>query len=163
MNKRFLPLLALLALAPRGALAQGTAPAAPAATATAADSAAIRAAALDYIQGWYTGDAARMQRAVHPELSKRVMIRDPRGETWLSNSSADALVHSTRLGFGKDTPPDRQRADLQILAIDGDMATARLISAKLIDYMHLVRWNGEWKIVNVLWDYQPGARPTPRP
>lgn len=37
------------------------------------DSAAIRQTALDYIQGWYTGDAARMQRAVHPELAKRVL------------------------------------------------------------------------------------------
>ncbi|HEX6315687.1 MAG TPA: nuclear transport factor 2 family protein, partial [Gemmatimonadaceae bacterium] len=38
---------------------------------TAADSAAIRAAALDYIEGWYEGNAERMERALHPELAKR--------------------------------------------------------------------------------------------
>ncbi len=24
-----------------------------------------------------------------------------------------------------------------------------------IDYLHLARWNGEWKIVNVLWELKP--------
>lgn len=42
----------------------------------AIDSAAIRATALDYIDGWYTGDAARMERALHPELVKRIVMTD---------------------------------------------------------------------------------------
>src|SRR5262249_46471729 len=33
--------------------------------------AAIKQTALDYIEGWYEGDAERMERAVHPELAKR--------------------------------------------------------------------------------------------
>ena len=37
--------------------------AAPAAAQSAADSAAIRATALDYIEGWYEGNADRMARA----------------------------------------------------------------------------------------------------
>ncbi len=36
---------------------------------TSADSAAIRQAALDYIEGWYEGNAERMERALHPDLS----------------------------------------------------------------------------------------------
>src|SRR5688572_3399053 len=31
-----------------------------------ADQAAIRSIALDYIEGWYAGDAARMESALHP-------------------------------------------------------------------------------------------------
>ena len=38
---------------------------------------AIRGTALDYIDGYYSGDAARMQRAVHPELAKRIVKVDP--------------------------------------------------------------------------------------
>jgi hypothetical protein len=45
---------------------------------TAADSAGIKQTALDYIDGWYTGDAARMERAVHPELAKRNVTTDDR-------------------------------------------------------------------------------------
>lgn len=48
----------------------------PAAAQTAADSSAIRATALDYVEGWYTGDAERMTRAVHPELVKRIVVTD---------------------------------------------------------------------------------------
>jgi len=25
---------------------------------------------MDYIEGWYAGDAARMEKALHPELAK---------------------------------------------------------------------------------------------
>src|SRR5688572_9052158 len=39
----------------------------------APDSAAIRAAALDYIEGWYEGNTERMERALHPELAKRIV------------------------------------------------------------------------------------------
>ncbi|PYS59909.1 MAG: hypothetical protein DMF76_15225, partial [Acidobacteria bacterium] len=37
------------------------------------ESAAITRTALDYIEGWYAGDAARMERALHPELAKRMI------------------------------------------------------------------------------------------
>ncbi|HLL47367.1 MAG TPA: nuclear transport factor 2 family protein [Longimicrobiaceae bacterium] len=128
---------------------------------TAADSAAVRRAALDYIEGWYGGDAARMQRAVHPDLAKRIVRRDAQGESWMSATTADGLVHSTRLGHGRDVPPERQQKDATILTMDGDMASVRLVSTKLVDYMHLARWNGEWRIVNVLWDFRPEHRPKP--
>lgn len=148
--RKLLPVLALLLASPAALRAQ-----------TAADSAAVRRAALDYIEGWYGGDPARMQRAVHPELAKRIVYRDAQGRSRLSPTSADALVHATRLGTGKDVPPERQQKNVRILTMDGDMASVRLVSTKLVDYMHLARWNGEWKIVNVLWDFRPGFRPKP--
>src|SRR6516225_3501981 len=42
------------------------------------DNAAITKTALDYIEGWYTGDAVRMERALHPELAKRMISTDPK-------------------------------------------------------------------------------------
>jgi ribosomal protein L31 len=143
-------LAAALLLLPAAARAQ--APAAAPAPSPAADSAAIRRAALDYIEGWFTGDGDRMHRAVHPELAKRAVVRDRQdGSSWLSNSTADAMVHATRAKAGTDVPPDRREARVDILDLFGDIATVRLTSTKLVDYMHLARWNGEWKIVNVLW------------
>ena len=41
------------------------------------DRAAIEACVRDYIEGWYTGDAARMDRALHPELAKRGVLQSP--------------------------------------------------------------------------------------
>ena len=39
--------------------------------AIAAEEAAVVAVALDYFEGWFEGDTARMDRALHPELAKR--------------------------------------------------------------------------------------------
>ena len=44
---------------------------APALDTSAADLEAIESVALDYIDGYYTGDGDRMKRALHPELAKR--------------------------------------------------------------------------------------------
>lgn len=48
----------------------------PAAAQTGADSAAVRASALDYAEGWYEGSSERMARALHPELVKRIVVWD---------------------------------------------------------------------------------------
>jgi len=42
-----------------------------------ADTEAITRTALDYGEGWYAGDAARMERSLHPDLAKRVVSPDP--------------------------------------------------------------------------------------
>ena len=32
---------------------------------------AVRSVVMDYVEGWFEGDAGRMKRALHPELVKR--------------------------------------------------------------------------------------------
>lgn len=130
--------------------------AAPTQAQTAADSAAIRAAALDYIEGWYTGDAGRMERAVHPELAKRIVMRGPDGRAGpLRDMTAPELVESTRRGGGSRTPADRRRTDARILDIFADAASVRVDAGDWIDYMHLARFEEGWRIVNVLWERRP--------
>lgn len=43
--------------------------------------AAIRQTALDYIEGWYEGNAERMERALHPELAKRIVRTNPQKQS----------------------------------------------------------------------------------
>ena len=123
---------------------------------TAADTAGIRAAAFDYMEGWYSGDAARMERAVHPELAKRIMRQSPDGtQSRLDQMSAMSLVMGTRNGGGKNTPPAMQEKGFQIFDIYGNAASARGTMSGWIDYMQLAKWNGRWVIVNVLWELKP--------
>jgi hypothetical protein len=118
--------------------------------------AAIRQAALDYIEGWYTGDAERMERAVHPELAKRIIQTDARsGRSTLGQQSAATLVQNTRGGGGKQTPEARRLKDVTILDVYENAATVRVDASDWVDYLHLARWNGDWKIVNVLWELRP--------
>lgn len=134
-----------------GLLLAGAAPAQ-----TAADSAGIRAAALDYIEGWYSADASRMTRALHPELAKRMVETDPKShESKLGQMGAKQLIGYTKEGGGRDTPAQRRQKDVSILDIYQGAASAKVIASDWVDYLHLTRWNGRWVIVNVLWELKP--------
>lgn len=135
-------ILCALALAAIEARAQGT----------AADSAAIRETALNYVEGWYAGDAERMARALHPDLAKRIVRTDEAGASRLQSMDAEQLIEGTTRGFGRDTPEAERRRDVKILDIFGNVAAVRADMSGWIDYMHMARWNGEWRIVNVLWE-----------
>jgi hypothetical protein len=128
------------------------------------ESAAIKKAALDYIEGWYAGDAARMERSLHPELAKRIVETDAKsGESRLESMGAMALVQATRAGWGKGTPPEKQQKDATVLDVYRGAASVKIVATDWIDYLHLAKWNGEWKIVNVLWAWKPRATEQPAP
>lgn len=127
----------------------------PARAQTGADSAAIRQAALDYIEGYYTGDGARMERALHPELAKRIVRTAPTGQQRLDQMSALTLVLGTRDGGGKDTPVAEQHKDVTIFDIYRGSASAKIYASGWVDYLHLAKWRGRWVIVNVLWELHP--------
>jgi hypothetical protein len=123
---------------------------------SSADTAGIRAAALDYIDGWYTADGARMERALHPELAKRNVTTDPAsGRSRLIQMSAMTLVQSTRRGGGSNIPAGERKDEVRILDIFGGAASARVTAATWVDYMHLAKVNGQWVIMNVLWENNP--------
>lgn len=110
----------------------------------------IRAAAFDYMESWYSGDVARMERALHPELAKRAYLPGRDGKPELSQQSAMSLVHKVRNGNGlKET---NHRAEVVILDIFEGSASVRANMSRWIDYMHLVRVGTEWKIIHVLWE-----------
>jgi hypothetical protein len=125
---------------------------------SSSDSAAIRATVLDYAEGWYEGNGDRMARALHPELVKRIVVRDTAtGRTMVQGMGASVLVNSTRHGYGKETPKNRQQKDVAILDVFGNAASAKATMAEWIDYMQLAKIDGRWLIVNVLWERKPQA------
>lgn len=147
MLKPVLPIVAILAFA--------LCAAAPAFAQTPADSTAIRQAALDYAEGYYTANAERMEKALHPELAKRIVRTNDRGQSMLGQMGALTLVMGTRAGGGSETPEADRIANVQILDIFENAASVRTEMSGWVDYMHLAQWNGEWKIVNVLWALKP--------
>jgi len=120
---------------------------------TAADSAAIRATALDYIDGWYTNDAARMERALHPKLAKRMVWADSTGKSHLVDLTALELIQGTRAH--PRVPPSERRKDVQILSAFGNAAVVRIDATEWVDYLQQIKWNGSWKIINVVWENRP--------
>jgi len=120
-----------------------------------ADVAAIRQTALDYIEGWYEGNAERMERALHPELAKRIVRSNKDGVSQLGQMSAMSLVQGTRRGGGKNTLREQQQKDVTILDVYENAASVKIVAADWIDYLHMAKFNGRWVIINVLWELKP--------
>lgn len=120
-----------------------------------ADRDAIKRTALNYAEGWYEGNADKMESALSPDLAKRIARTNDKGQSSLGQMSAMTLVQATRAGSGKQTPKEEQQKDVTILDVMGGAATVKLEMRDWIDYMHIGKMNGKWVIINVLWEMKP--------
>ncbi|HEX2835153.1 MAG TPA: nuclear transport factor 2 family protein [Thermoanaerobaculia bacterium] len=126
-----------------------------AADAPANDDAAIRAVIEQYFKSHATGDGQYVNSVFHPEL-KMMFVRD------------GAFVMRTRdeyvSGFNGKAPEDEAKRKRSILTIDitGNAAMAKLRldypRATLTDYFSLLKINGEWKVVNKIFNSE--AKPS---
>ena len=110
----------------------------------------ILAAATDYIESWLSGDAERMRRCLRPDLAKRSLSdRDPQR---VDHITADEMVRATGEGSGKKY---RAGHEIEILDVNGTIATVKVTSVPYVDYLHVARFGDAWLIVNVLWTRRP--------
>jgi hypothetical protein len=119
--------------------------------------AAIERTVLDYFEGWFGGDPVRMERALHPDLVKRSLERDPSGRETLVTISAEWMIEATARGGGKDESPGDLRIEIEDVL--GDLASVTVRSAVYTEYLHLARTSDGWKIVNDAWQPTSGSPP----
>jgi Putative lumazine-binding len=105
---------------------------------------------LDYFEGWFGGDAARMERALHPGLAKRALEND--GRT-LDETTAEWMIDATGRGVGRERDPGDLRIEVQVEDVYGRIASVTVRSAVYREYLQLVRTEDGWKIVNALWQW----------
>lgn len=117
------------------------------------ESAAVEAAVRGYIDSWYRGEADGMARALHPGLVKRSVDRDaPSGSGELTEVTRSQMVEWSAQGGGQapDTP-----VEIVVDHVEGDIAAARVGTPDYLDYVHLVRTDAGWRIVNDLYRRRP--------
>jgi hypothetical protein len=110
------------------------------------DHAAISATVNDYIQAYFTGDSARMERTLHPAYLKHSIARTGASMTaWTGLQMVEEVrsAGAPQLSAGRNT-------QITVLDVQGDTAAAKLVTARWTDYMMLAKWHGQWKIVSVL-------------
>jgi ketosteroid isomerase-like protein len=112
------------------------------------DTESITRAVLDYFEGWFDGDSARMERALHHDLVKRSPGDDQASS--LGITTAEQMVEWTKLGAGKPDATDR-RIEVEVQDVYEDIASVLVRSAPYHEYLHLVRTRDGWKIANALW------------
>lgn len=118
-----------------------------------ADRESVRQAVLDYVEGIYSVDPARIERSVHPKLAKTGFYRGPNdrafrpGSTMTFEQLIEVAKNWNKAGkLRKDAPKE-----VTVYDVLDQTATAKLVAEWGIDFMHLAKFDGKWMIVNVLW------------
>lgn len=99
----------------------------------------------DYIEGWYSGSVARMDRCLHEDLVKRTLTTE---EGDLRAVSKARMLELTAGGGGDMTSPEYETVVFQV---SEDIASARVTSPEYVDLLQLARTTDGWKIVNILF------------
>ena len=113
----------------------------------ATDEDLITATVLDYFEGWFEGDAARMERALHPDLVKRDADE-------LELTTKAQMVEATARGVGTARAAGRRiEIDVEVADVRGDAASVVVRTAIYHEYLHMVRTDGGGRIANALWQF----------
>lgn len=107
---------------------------------------------LDYFEGWFDGDVARMRNALHPELAKRTLGPDGSAAATLRTTTARRMLDLTASGEGRREDPGERRIEVDVEDMHETIANVTVRSAVYREYLGLVRTDEGWKIVNALWE-----------
>jgi|SRR5438270_3861297 len=116
------------------------------------EKAAVAAVAQNYMDAYYTADSARMQKTLHPDFHKRT-LRTVSGHTEISEDTVQSMMAGVRMGSGKEIPVAERVKKIEVLDVYRDAASVKVVTGRWIDYMHLSKSNGEWRVLDVVLQY----------
>lgn len=122
---------------------------------TMQDTLDIKRVALAYIESQHNPNPKLMEDALHPRLVKRSVFKNKTTQKdYVSEYFAENMVILAESYNTKgDKFPKNPTKEVKLLDVSARTASVKLIADEWIDYMHIVKLNGEWKIINVLWQY----------
>lgn len=127
---------------------------------TAQDSLEIRQAVLDYIESQHNLKPEQFERSAHPRMVKRTFWTNKKTQKeYLGETFRDAMILlAETYNQNGDKFPENPKKEVVILDIYDKTASVKLIADEWIDYMHIVKLNGRWQIVNVLWQFNDSSK-----
>ena len=127
--------------------------AAPAAQ-SQADRAAVRQAALDYVTAVYESKPELIQKSVSPDLTKHGFMRQADGTYRRGRMTYDQLLDVART-WNADKKRDVSIKEVVVGDVSDQTATAIVRAAWGYDHMQLAKLDGQWKILNIVWQTYP--------
>ncbi|WP_281560310.1 nuclear transport factor 2 family protein [Thalassomonas sp. RHCl1] len=125
-----------------------------------ADRQAIETVASNYIVSQHISSKELMAGALHPALAKRTYWSKGQQQEFIMETSRETMLKVAE-SYNKsgDKFPENPRVEITILDLDQRAASVKLSADDWIDYMHLIKTaQGQWKILNVLWQYHDIGR-----
>lgn len=125
-------------------------------TGTAADRAAVRRAVLDYVEGFYEGDADKLTRSISPGVYKYGY--GLRGQEYVGMQMrfpAGFLGFAQGVREGRNRPPANAPREIVLFEVQDQTASAKLTAWWGTDYLLLGKQDGRWMITHVTWQSPP--------
>lgn len=132
------------------------APGPPAGQSTQPDRDAVQQAALDYVEAIYQVDPKRIERSVHPQLTKRGFWREPAAPAYgpQLTMTYDQLV-TLASNWNREGKQNTSIKKVEVHEVLDQTATAKVTASWGIDHLQLAKYDGRWKIINILWQAHP--------
>lgn len=126
---------------------------------TVQDTLEIKRVSLAYLEAQHTPNPKLMEGALHPRLVKRSVFKNKATQKdYVSEYFAEnMIILAESYNIKGDKFPKNPKKEVKLLDISTRTASVKLIADDWIDYLHIVKTNGEWKIINVLWQYHDVA------
>lgn len=113
----------------------------------------IEATVLGYIENFYANDYNKMEKFLHDEITKRGLNQNGKINKNLSKKELKKLLYTKKVLSKR-----YQKNLVSNIFIDREFATAVLITGypnvKWKEYIHLVKLNGKWLIMDVFWNFE---------
>jgi hypothetical protein len=110
------------------------------------DASAVRSTVTNYIEAYYTGNAAQMEQTLHPHYLKHKI----HGNISVREQTGADLVQAARSGDGTRLTQAERTEQVSVLDLAGNIASAKLVTPGWTDYMTLTKIDGKWKILSVV-------------
>ena len=121
----------------------------------------VKRAVLDYVEGFYEGDTAKLVRGIRPEVYKY-------GFDWVDKEKkyvGERMTWEEILGYarrfkarGRPTPATAPKT-VDLLDVQDQTASAKLTAWWGTDYVLLAKFDGKWMITSVMWQSPPRSSP----
>ena len=117
----------------------------------------VEEAVLDYVDGFYFGDTARLTRSISPAVVKYGYYRK-KDETKYAGepmSFQEMLDYAITVKKRNNPNADKLAKKVEVLDCLDQTAAAKLHAWWGTDYILLAKLNGKWMITHVLWQSPP--------
>jgi hypothetical protein len=126
------------------------------AKAQSVDEQAVKECALDYLEGWYSADTARMAQALSKDLAKKGFLVHPNtGELHISPASYDQMLQWVGQKPDQLAQDPDIKMEVHVIEVGARIAMVKTVTPDFIDYLHMAKVDGQWKIYHAVWERPP--------
>lgn len=124
-----------------------------------AETKAVERAALDYLEGFYEGDTAKLKRGIAPNLLKFGYMKQRDSGDF---ASAGQMTYQQAINYALGVKKSGRTREVPAGSVEIYEVSAHIASAKVkawwgFDYLLMAKHDGNWMIEHVLWQ-GPGER-----